>query len=39
MQCWWKKEGWVHASTGKKEELEKTKGVDGSMRMGTVKQV
>lgn len=32
-------EGWVSVSIGKKEELEKTKGVDGSMGMGTVEQV
>lgn len=30
MQCLWKKEGWVNASTQKKEELENTKGMDGS---------
>jgi len=30
MKCLWKKERWVNASTGKKEELEKTKGVDGN---------
>lgn len=39
MQCLWKQEGWVSASIGKREELEKTKGIDGITGMATVEQV